>query len=463
MRTWALAAALSLAACPGPAPEAGADSGSTPGLDAAATPGPDAATPADVGTSASDSGAQAADAGGAGPDAAAAQPDSGSTGLGHGFRTHAPFPAGVLSPSGTAAAHDQATADFYDAWKSKYLKAGCKSGEYRVKSSPSTSAYTVSEAHGYGMIFAVVMAGHDPDARTIFDGLVAYRDGHPSGIDSGLMAWAQDASCADVEGNDAATDGDLDIAYALLLADRQWGSSGAVNYLQKGKATIASILASEIHPQNSILVGDWAGSSDSHYDGTRPSDFAPGHFKAFQKASGVARWSLVVDKTYSTIGYLQSQYAATTGLLPDFAVNAPTATPQPAPAQWLEGDDDGHYSWNACRTPWRIATDFVVSGEPRSQAAIRKLNAWIRTKTGGNPRSIRDGYDLSGNALGTGEELAFIAPFGVAAMVEAESGSNQAWLDALWTDVAGRSTTDYYADSIKLMAMLVMGGNWWAP
>jgi endo-1,4-beta-D-glucanase Y len=390
--------------------------------------------------------------------------DAGASALGHPFGTHAtPAPAGVIVPSGSSADHDAATASFYDAWKARYLKAGCKSDERRVKSSPSTSAYTVSEAHGYGMVFAALMAGHDPDAQAIFDGLVTYRDRHPSGIDSGLMAWAQDSTCKDVEGNDAATDGDMDVAYALLLADRQWGSAGVVDYLAKAKTMIASILASEVHPQNSILVGDWAGAGDSHHDGTRPSDFMTGHFKAFQKATGTARWGAVCDKTYSVIAYLQDQYAVSTGLLPDFAIGAPTDTPQPAPAQWLEGDDDGHYSWNACRTPWRIATDFVVSGEPRSQAAMRKLNAWIRQKTGGDPRKIRDGYDLSGNALGTGEELAFIAPFGVAAMVEAENGSNQAWLDALWTDVEGRAPADYYGDSIKLMAMLVMSGNWWSP
>ena len=33
------------------------------------------------------------------------------------------------------------------------------------------------------------------------------------------------------------TDGDLDIALSLLMADKQWGSGGAVNYLQWRRAT----------------------------------------------------------------------------------------------------------------------------------------------------------------------------------------------------------------------------------
>ena len=42
------------------------------------------------------------------------------------------------------------------------------------------------------------------------------------------MAWAQNQSCQNVSGPDSATDGDLDIAYALLLADRQWAINGAI-------------------------------------------------------------------------------------------------------------------------------------------------------------------------------------------------------------------------------------------
>ena len=34
---------------------------------------------------------------------------------------------------------------------------------------------------------------------------------------------------------DSATDGDMDIAYALLLADKQWGSSGDIVYLARPK------------------------------------------------------------------------------------------------------------------------------------------------------------------------------------------------------------------------------------
>lgn len=417
-------------------------------------------------------GADAGDArdGGAGLDGGGdgGAPDASGrdAGLGHPFGTHGGYwPTGVIFPGNHSQADlDAATAAFYDGWKARYLEPACAAGQYRVKTHPATGPWTVSEGHGYGMLATAVMAGHDPLARAEFDGLYRYYDGHRSTGNHDLMAWAQNQACADVQGADSATDGDLDIAYALLLADRQWGSGGAIDYRAEGIRIIAAILASDVHPANTILVGDWASDpADSHHGGTRPSDFMTGHFRAFQGATGVARWGDVGDKTYAVIAALQGGFAPATGLLPDFAIDAPLASVSPAPGGWLEGPDDGHYSWNACRTPWRIATDYLMSGEPRSRTAMRAVNAWIRARTGGVPSAIRDGYGLDGTVLGSAPELAFVAPFAVSAMIEPAAGSNQAWLDALWDELAQRPPADYYGDSIKLFAMVVASGNWWSP
>ena len=48
----------------------------------------------------------------------------------------------------------------------------------------------------------------------------------------------------------SATDGDLDIAFGLLLADKQWGSAGAINYLAEARKVIAAIKMFEMN-QNS--------------------------------------------------------------------------------------------------------------------------------------------------------------------------------------------------------------------
>ena len=389
-------------------------------------------------------------------------PDAGSTaGHAHPFGTHGGYtPTGVIFPSTHAPAElDAATVAYYATWKATYLVPGCAPGQLRVKTAPATDAFTVSEGHGYGMLITAIMDGADPDAQTELDGLYAYYDAHRSDHDSGLMAWAQNEACANVEGADSATDGDMDIAYALDLADRQWGSTGAVDYASAAARITASILASDVHPASSILVGDWANDpSNAHYTGTRPSDFMTSHFRRFG-----GKGAEVVEHTYALVAYLQEHSAPTTGLLPDFVIDATGATPTPAPANWLEGADDGHYSYNACRVPWRIGADYLMAGEPRAQSAVRTINAWIRGETHDDPSKIVDGYTLTGTKIGASAELSFTAPLMVGAMIEPASGTNQAWLDALWDQVDAAPIGEYYGDSLKMLAMITASGNWFVP
>jgi len=357
---------------------------------------------------------------------------------------------GIIHPDRDNVA--SATDEFYATWKATYLEPACTTGQWRIRT--GSPAYTVSEGHGYAMLATALF-----DDREIFDGLLAYYRAHPSTVNPALMAWAQDESCADVQGADSATDGDLDIAYALLLADARWGG-----YAADARRIIDAILAGEVTPANTVLIGDWANNPmDTHYNGTRTSDLMPQHFRAFAKATDVEQWRAVLDKTYAIVSTLQEVHAPSTGLLPDFAIDATGDNPAPAPSRWLEGQHDGEYSWNACRTPWRIATDAVVTGEDRSRDAARRLTAWVRTATGEDPGNIRGGYALDGNALVNYSELAFIAPFVVAAMVEPVDGTNQPWLDTLWDHVVAEPPNGYYGDSIKLLSMAVVAGRWQTP
>ena len=60
------------------------------------------------------------------------------------------------------------------------------------------------------------------------------------------------------EGSASAFDGDADIAYALLLADAQWGSGGSIDYAREARTMIAGILESTIGPDSRLpMLGDW--------------------------------------------------------------------------------------------------------------------------------------------------------------------------------------------------------------
>ena len=93
---------------------------------------------------------------------------------------------------------------------------------------------------------------------------------------------------------------------------------------------------------------------------------------------------------------------------------------------------------------------------------VGQMNGWIQSATGGAPEAIRAGYWLDGDPLPIGNyfELAFAAPFGVAAMTD--PGSQQ-WLNDLWDAVVWTDIHTYYGDSIALLSLIAMSSNWWAP
>ncbi|MBB5935826.1 glycosyl hydrolase family 8 [Streptomyces zagrosensis] len=369
------------------------------------------------------------------------------------------YAKGTLSPSGDRQANDAKVASFYKKWKANFVKQNCGNGWYQVYSPDADHAY-VGEAQGYGMVITATMAGADADAQQIFDGLLKYVLAHPSSINKDLHAAEQNESCKSVNGTDSATDGDLDIAYGLLLADRQWGSSGAYDYKALAVKRINAIKKSELHSGTKLLkLGDWSSGDDDKI--SRTSDWMAGHFRAFKKATGDTTWDAVRTKTQQVIADLQDKHAPKTGLLPDFVVNT-TSTPKPASGKVLEDENDGDYDWNACRDPWRIGTDAALHGDGASKKAAGKLSSWAESKTGGNPSKILNGYRLNGSAYGDGNDAAFFAPFAVAAMTD---GDGQAWLDALWKKLAATSPSsgDYYSASVQLQSMLVVTHNFWTP
>lgn len=378
------------------------------------------------------------------------------------------YAPGTIRPNHVSQATlDQAVRDFYDAWKVRFLQQTCGAGRWVVLTSTDAANLTVAEGHGYGMMLAALMAGHDPAAQQIFDGMFDYFRVHPTAFHAHLMGSYQNMSCATPPGDfDSASDGDLDIAFALLLADRQWGSCGTINYLLEAQQVLNDIKDGDVDASGRyVLLGDWVVPSEStkYYDATRSSDFMPDHTRSFEAATGDTTWTGLRDRTYQIVESLQTSFSPATGLLPDF-VKSPLTAPAPVAGGFLESANDGRYSYNACRDPWRLAVDAIVSDEPRAKLAVQKINAWIRSATGNDPANIKSGYKLDGTMIGGADYLsmAFVAPLGVGAMVDA---GNQAWLNEVWDLVVGTpATTDgYYENTLKLLALVAMSGNLWAP
>jgi len=380
----------------------------------------------------------------------------------HLFPQHVKYFAGTIKPNHiTQQQLDNITENFYIQWKSRFVKAD-KNGSY-IWFEGKDGKQCVSEGQGYGMVIVVLMAGYDASAKTTFDNLYRYYKAHPSNRGTHLMAWAQNVHGKDID-KTSATDGDMDIAYSLLLADKQWGSTSAINYLLQAKSLIADIMQYEVnHKTWSVILSNGIEDDSKDYNDTRSSDFMPANFKAFAYATKDARWNKVIDKGYKLFSYMQEEDSPDAGLVPDFIVYI-NKKPKPAPPHYLESAYDGSYNYNACRVPWRIATDYLLNGDIRSKAFVQKINRWIRETTNNNTYNLSAGYTLAGNDIKGRyfEALSFVAPFAVSAMVDK---SNQQWLNHVWdyTLQFKMKDFDYYDNTIKLMDMIIISGNYWSP
>ena len=305
--------------------------------------------------------------------AAATGSTAASSGSGYPFGSRKRAYVAGTRPSQSNATMDAMLASQYDAWKAARVVStpNIVAGGYVIRfSDPNYIA--VSEGMGYGMLLAVLFAGHDANAQQLFDGLLAVVRARPAYgvaayVPAGkyLMDWRLNADGSSGGAGWSACDGDLDIAMALLMADQQWGSTGSWNYRQEALNHISGLKAWNMDAASASI----GGPGVSHAGSARISDFMFGHLRAFKAATGDTFWDQAIAKNQATLNYLQQTYSPQAGLLPDWAVNVTGSTPAPSPGYIGDGiAQEGDYWWNSCRDPWRFASDYLLSGDATTKA-----------------------------------------------------------------------------------------------
>lgn len=161
------------------------------------------------------------------------------------FPQHVTYVGGAILPSHRDRNQlDDDVRAAYDRWKQRYhvpVTPEAGASLYRVAlGTPGTPAHssTVSEGQGYGMVIVSLMAGHDPQAQIIFDGLLSFALPHRSCGDERLMLWRIPN---DGHGCASATDG----AYNYNAGRDPWrlGTDGLINDDARALAAVARISA----------------------------------------------------------------------------------------------------------------------------------------------------------------------------------------------------------------------------
>ncbi|MEM8875355.1 MAG: glycosyl hydrolase family 8 [Planctomycetota bacterium] len=344
-------------------------------------------------------------------------------------------------PSLTQAEMDAEIAASYDQWKARNVTSSGANGFRRVKGEnfnfggQSYPNATVSEGIGYGMLLAVYN-----DDQALFDDLWNYAQFHFSVNGEGLMNWLIDQNGVPVQNFNNATDGDLDIAFALVAAEQFWGG-----YRQDALDIIDAILTFNINPDNSIR-----GGIVNSPVATNLSYAMPGWFRVFADFSGVDRWNDVTDRFYEILDLSEANQGN------NFVGLFPGDTTQVG-VPYVPGEE--FYGYNACRIPWRIVADYIWYGTDDALQRSADFNTFF-TDVGW--QSIRDGYALDGTAFGgwfNSGSAAYVGP-AAASMLTSDNPDlqRQAWDATVAADFQG-----YYMMELRLMTMMMMAGRWQNP
>jgi endo-1,4-beta-D-glucanase Y len=356
----------------------------------------------------------------------------------------------------------------YTQWRTDLITSSGAGGFRRVQRLASDPVLqvgsTVSEGIGYGMLIAVYM-----NDQSLFDDLWKYEQLHLGGCQAstcppmGLMDWYISADGSSSLGTGGATDADEDMAFALVMAAKQWGGQGSLakTYQKAAIDQIIAVWVLEVYQSNLIKPGTWGDNNSVNV-----SYFAPAYYRVFKafggnlpKSDGGSwnpNWDATIDTSYNIINSSLSAANGNqnNGLVPAWCNSS--GVPNPSA---LQSGNPTNYQYDSCRTPFRIALDWCWNAEPRAKAYVAKTSAFF---SGIGAHNIVDGYKLDGTpqAQNPGKlSAAFIGPAGVGAM---SSSSYQSFLDDSYAALATRMLLaggTYYEESWTTISLLMMTAN----
>jgi endoglucanase len=247
---------------------------------------------------------------------------------------------------------------------------------------PEEGGGTISEAQAYALLRAVWVGD-----ETVFNRVYSWTYNNLSRARAhgdSLLAWRwgrrPDGSWG-VRDPNSATDGNLDYALALVLADlKGWRAPPNLpDFREEARRVQAAILAKEVValPDGEVLLtpGNWHEAQPPYL--VNPSYFSPGAYRLFAQftspaaqgnaANALEIWDALHQACYKMLGQLNQGLGeqAGVGLFPDWCRVDAAGRLSPAPGK------DTRFGWEAVRIPFRVALDGLWFGEPR---AVRLLN-----------------------------------------------------------------------------------------
>lgn len=253
----------------------------------------------------------------------------------------------------------------YDFYKANFI-----SKDGRVID-PDRGNITTSEGQSYMLLRSLVL-----DDKTTFDLLYKWTKNNLQRKDK-LFSWLWGRSAEgkyEILDYNSASDADVDIAWALLLAYEEWGKS---KYLEEAIPIINSIWNNEtkrIGDQLVLMPG--VVQTNTEKIEINPSYFSPYQFRYFQKYDELHDWNCLIDSSYY---YLTAVMDKTETHLPPnwFLIEDGQIV--------FEDSPRSDFSYDAIRVFTRVYLDYLITGDKRALSILDKsqffIDQWKKSKT----------------------------------------------------------------------------------
>lgn len=262
---------------------------------------------------------------------------------------------------------------------------------------------TTSEGQSYSMLRSVWM-----DDRETFDKSWQWTKDNLQRDDK-LFAWkfgktssGEYSVLAEQGGQNTAADGDSDIALSLLMAYSRWNEQ---DYLSDAKPIIEAIWEKEVVlvQGKPVLVANDLERNSLNTMIVNPSYFSPYAYKVFAFVDKQHDWNGLADHSYELLNAISSNPLDTgrsTSLPPDWVLIDYRTGALSAPAKPLTTK----YSYDALRTPWRLAIDWLWFQDERAKNTLSTYgflgDTWQKEK------QLKAEYSHDGQIVGNYESAA---------------------------------------------------------
>ncbi len=310
---------------------------------------------------------------------------------------------------------------------------------------------TVSEGIAYGMLIAVML-----DEQPLFDALHGYALAFAN--ERGLMCWYVAPDGERALGTGAASDADEDIAWALVMADRQWGGRGALreSYRDSARRQIDRIWEHEV--DHAAFPHLFKPGDEWRPNVFNPSYFSPHQYRLFAEISGNRGWLKVVDRGYELVEASLNEASGNrkNGLVPAWC------DARGVPIEAFPGAET-NYQTDSARLPFRLAQDYAYYRDPRARAYVEKTSSFFAAL---GADAIGDGYHTDGRpcpdrktAQPNPGSAVFVGGAAAGAMC---SPTYQTFLDAAYARLrTGKllARSRYYNHCWTVLSLLLLTGN----